>query len=684
MNPSRKFKNTDRFRQPALKFLRDGVYCEAPVGTKDWEDFWNTQKERSLNGFESEGVRITGQHYFYLNFCPILAVTESDGKSATKSETFPKFWDGDYNYFWSLEIAKNGISEEKLENLKLGFDPLDIEGGNHMVVLKARGKGFSYKAGSMLTRNFCLKRKSKNYAMAYDKQYLKKDGLLTKAWDTIDHIDEHTPYRQPKLIDQQMHKRSGYRKNKGGTDIEMGTKNDIIGVSLKDNPDKARGKRGDLIFFEEAGKFPGLKSAWEICRSNVEQGSHTIGTMIAYGTGGTEQGDYESLEELFYNPTSYNILPIKNQWEDETQGRDCAFFFPAYVNWEGHIDDEGNSQIESAKQYLKEQQKKKKKADDPNALEQFSSENPFTPQDAVLRISKNILPTHDLKQHLGSVQGNERYSALSTGRLYRDSEGKVKFTPDPDSKPLFKYPTPKNIDRRGAVVIKESPVKDEHGEPHDIYAIGHDPYAHDGSPENASLGATYVFKKTNQFSLTYNECIVASYVGRPSTTDEYNRVLFMLAEYYGCKIGFENNRGDVIGYAKRFNKLDLLEREFDVLSKKKTSQKRRTSRPYGITMTKQRKKDAQLYLKDWLLSAVSRYTNEDTLEQTQKLVMHTILDPAFLQELIKYDPNKKTEFDRVSAAMIGMYYLKDMEARNVNSGGGMNKHKEFFDRNWFQ
>ena len=46
-----------------------------------------------------------------------------------------------------------------------------------------------------------------------------------------------------------------------GNKIEVGYKSEIIGVSLKDNPDAVRGKAGMLILWEEAGTFPELKSS---------------------------------------------------------------------------------------------------------------------------------------------------------------------------------------------------------------------------------------------------------------------------------------------------------------------------------------------------------------------------------------------------------------------------------------
>lgn len=687
MRSPRTFTRTNKLRETALRYKRDGYYCDAPNGTKAYWDFWEEERRRCLEGYEVDGLRITGYHYFYLNFTPILLVEEgtgsasNDSNSAKKIETFPHFWDGDYNYFWSLKIAQDGISQEGYEDLNLGVDLNNLHGGNHLIVLKARGKGFSYKAGAMLARNFCLKSKSKNYAMAHEKEYLTKDGVLTKAWDAIDFIDANTPWRQPRLKDATMHKRSGYKQKRGGQYIELGTKNEIMGVSLKDNPDKARGKRGELIFFEEAGKFPGLQEAWEICRPSVEQGRYTTGTMIAYGTGGSEQGDYEDLEELFYNPESYNILPINNMWDEGADGNTCSFFFPSYVNCEGFIDKSGNSDIEMAKTYHENEREKKKKTDDPKALEQYTSENPFTPQEATLRVATNIFPTYELQEQLNRVMAEKRYHSLVSGRLYTNSDGDAKFAQDEDVNPVLKYPAPEGMDKTGGVVIKEAPVRNGEGKiPKNLYSICHDPYAHDGQPENGSLGAAFVIKRTNNFSKTLNNSIVASYVGRPKRQDDYNRNLFLLAQYYNCKIGFENNRGDVIGYAKRFNLLHYLEEEFEILDNKQKKKKKpgkTTNRPYGIRMSKPRKNQAQVYLRDWLLTPLSKY--EDGQE---KLILHTLLDPALLNELIKYNPDGN--FDRVSALLIGMYYLKDLETKNVAPKSAMEKHDEFFQRPFYQ
>jgi hypothetical protein len=98
---------------------------------------------------------------------------------------------------------------------------------------------------------------------ASNKQYLTDDGILTKAWDYLDFIDEHTAWGKKRSVNTQLRKRAAMLvKDEYGNEIEVGYKSEIIGVTLKDNPDVVRGKKANLILFEEAGSFKELGAAW--------------------------------------------------------------------------------------------------------------------------------------------------------------------------------------------------------------------------------------------------------------------------------------------------------------------------------------------------------------------------------------------------------------------------------------
>ena len=309
-------RDTDRVRPAALKFLKDGRFTDALPGTKDYYDYWDEERKRCLYGYTVDELHVTGFHYFYLNYCPIdRAIDEElpDGTIQSRRErSFPSFYDGDWEYFQEIDKARSQ--------------------NRHMIVLKARRKGYSYKAGAMLARNYFFVRNSKNFVFAAQKEYLIGDGLLSKAWEFLAFIDDHTAWAQPRLRDREMHKMSGYKKKVNGLEIEMGMKSQIMGVSLKDNPDKVRGKAGELVFFEEAGSFPGLLKAWEVTMPTMRQGAKTLGLMIAFGTGGTEGADFEAMEEIFYNPEAYDCMEYENIWDSGAMGTKCGYFIPIQKN----------------------------------------------------------------------------------------------------------------------------------------------------------------------------------------------------------------------------------------------------------------------------------------------------------------------------------------------------------------
>ena len=240
-----KIHNSDKFRTPALTYQQSGAYCFAPKGTLEYNRFWDLEMERCLNGYTApDGDWISGYNYFYLNYCPIIVtkfklVTLHNGEQIQRSyrvTEFPSFYDYDYYFFRLVQEA-----EDK---------------GKHMCVLKSRRKGYSYKCGSMMARNYYLIPDSKSYAYASDSQYLDKDGILTKAWSYLDFIDNNTAWGKKRdMVDRALHKKASYQiKDQLGNKIEQGYKSEIIGVTISSDPDKVRGKAGKLILFEEAGK----------------------------------------------------------------------------------------------------------------------------------------------------------------------------------------------------------------------------------------------------------------------------------------------------------------------------------------------------------------------------------------------------------------------------------------------
>ena len=241
----------------------------------EYKDYWDEQIDRIKNGYSVGGVKITGDHYSYLNFAQIK-LTNDDSKSGfgsltgvvkdkkslarRKVRTFPDFWDGDYDYYWTIHIARNGISKKDYENLNLGINikESDLTGGKHVVVGKSRRKGFSYKNSNMRSNRYHFYPNSISLIGAYDKDYLvKADATMTMAINYINFIDKHTAYNKRRLKNKVTEEiKAGYEYQQNGIWLTGGYQSSIICESFYNNPGAARGKDAELILLEEAGKFP--------------------------------------------------------------------------------------------------------------------------------------------------------------------------------------------------------------------------------------------------------------------------------------------------------------------------------------------------------------------------------------------------------------------------------------------
>ena len=113
-----KLNNSILFSPAASYFKVHGVYTKIPRGTQAFMDFWKGEARKCLSGYEVDGVKITGYHYFYLNYCPIVqidleSITEENNEPSKKRD-FPRFIDGDYEYFHAVEICERNSSNLEL------------------------------------------------------------------------------------------------------------------------------------------------------------------------------------------------------------------------------------------------------------------------------------------------------------------------------------------------------------------------------------------------------------------------------------------------------------------------------------------------------------------------------------------------------------------------------------------
>lgn len=452
---NKKIYNSDKFRPSAIFFQEHGCYTLAPRGTTDYIQFWEQETSRCLNGYVApDGDAITGYHYFYLNYSPIMILKETEytdryGVKRTKRERifdFPNFWDSDYYYFHAIEEAE--------------------QQGKHMAVLKCRQRGYSFKGASMLVRNYELIPGSKNFAVASEQKFLVGDGILTKAWQIMDFIDKNTAWSKQRLTSTRMERVSGFKiKDEFGKETEQGYLSAITGVTLKNDPERLRGTRGKLVLFEEGGKFPGLETAWQIERPAVETDDGVaFGLLIAFGTGGTEGASFDGLKKMFYHPDAFNVLGFPNIWDDNAEGTKCGFFAPAYLNLEsednGYMDKDGNSLKDKAiERLIAERNKVREGGASQEAIDRFISERPIKPQEACLELGKNIFPKKLLMDQLTKIRTSTKLKNMKHIVDLSWDNGQVKAI-EKQSGDITNYPLKRDDKPRGSVVIWEYPIPD--------------------------------------------------------------------------------------------------------------------------------------------------------------------------------------------------------------------------------
>lgn len=657
---NKRILNSDKFRQAALFFKEHGTYTLAPRGTTDYIQYWERETDRCLNGYVApDGDAITGYHYFYLNYSPIMKLeeveyTDRTGNKRTRRERifdFPSFWDYDYYYYNAIEQAE------------------DV--GKHMAVLKSRQRGYSFKGASMLVRNYELIPGSKNFAVASEQAFLTGDGLLTKAWQIMDFCDKHTAWAKKRLSDTRLERESGYIiTDEFGNKTKQGYQSLIRGITLKNDLERIRGTRGKLVLWEEGGKFPGLLTAWRIEQPSVETDDGVaFGLMIAYGTGGTEGGSFDGLKELFYKPDAYNILGFPNIWDDNASETNCGFFVPSWSNMESigddgrqrFMDEYGNSRKELAVQELINQRNKIKDGGaNQTSIDRFISERPLKPQEAVLELGKNIFPRKLLMDQLTRIRTNKKLQSMKHIVDLSWVDGRVEAR-EKKSGDITTYHLKKDDKPDGSVVIWEYPVSDP---PFGLYIAGCDPYDHDESFTN-SLGSTFIFKRV-QAGEAWNDVIVAEYSGRPATAEEYYENVRKLLMFYNARLLFENERKGIYPYFTNKHCDYLLADQPDKIITE-IFKDSKVQRRKGCHMTKQIRAYGEGLILEWLMEEY----------EPGHLNIERVYSEPLIEELIENDGVKNV--DRLIALCMVMLYREELFQIKVSAAKEKNKQVELFE-----
>lgn len=664
-------EDMDYFR-PAIKFFEEnGCYTFLRPNANPNSEFGKWFREevrRCRDGYvrESDGEWVPGRLYYYLNYSPIMIAETSEKTGIThRREGFPDFWEGIYyRYHYQYQARK---------------------ASRHCMELARRGCSKSFCIASDMSHNLILGEDLENtkrvttVLTAYTKQYLgMEDGTFSKFTPMIDFVASNTEF--PRLM---LTRRAadmlwimGYKNENGNA---KGSLNSVMGLSVKDDEGKIRGKRG-FIYFEEMGNFPNFKEVWNNVRDSVKSGNKTFALLSAVGTAGDDASDFAGVRTMLYNPDSFGVYALENVYDRKGKGASkFAYFFPSYISRDGCMDKDGNSDVVKA---LLELLMERYNVTDGASLLSVTAQNPVTPEEAILRVRSTYFPTTQLNERLRQLDSHPHiYDDVYVGELVNTKE-KVVFKATND-KPIRDYP----IDHfeEGALEIYSMPPSGNI--PNNRYCIGIDPVDNDNDSPKAqknsdSLMSIIVFD-------LYNDEIVAEYTGRKPLAEDGYEIARLLAMFYNATILYESNRKGLFSYFSKMHSLWMLADCPEwIRAKGLVKYNMFGSSIKGVSVNAALISTGVDLINSWLKKTkpveVKDEKGEIHIEQVPQL--YDIRNRALLQELVSYAPEKNT--DRVSALFQVMFYREQFI---ILYGGAPEDESnlpkdaaddDFFDRDW--
>lgn len=659
-----RFEKTSEFCYLAEFFKKNDCYTFIPEGTKDHKEFWEDIKEKCIHGIEnSKGVKITGAHFFYLNFIQILG---KDEKTSRKKKIFPRFIDVDYDYFWIVQTAR--------------------ERQKGVLLVKPRRLGFSYKAAAVCTHEYNFYRDSKCIISAFLSSY--SQTTMNMVLDNLNFLDTYTEFRKQRNPNTKDFIKAQYMMNIGGANVWKGMKSEVMSLTFKDNPYASVGKTANYFIMDEAGIFPNIIESYNMTEPTIKDGSDFIGVCLIFGSAGSMEEGTQYFYDMFMAPTKYNMLEfdtegaegIKTGWfVSASKGRLGTAF-----NGEKMVDEDGNSNETLATEDILREREIKKGSGDAKAYWQATTQYPLSFKEAFLRSKNNIFPTVDLQEQLGKIETTPALRASGvTGDLYFDTENKIKFRPNPDLKQIINFPLKPDESKTGCITIWEQPEKENGEIPNFLYIAGCDPYDQDKSGTN-SLGSIFIYKRFYRADKTH-DLIVAEYTGRPEMADDFYENCRRLLLFYNAKCLYENQLKGLKVYFETKHCLHLLYETPSIL--KDIVKDSKVNRGYGIHMNRGTngasgiKDQCEIYLKQWLLT--ERIVIDEKGENKKLLNLHAILSQGLLKELISY--NREDNFDRVIAFMLCILQTKELHKIHIEQHNiPMTDTETFFKRTLFK
>ena len=506
-------------------------------------DWWNEQKRRCMHGYsiqdgidynsgdlyiEGENVkrisddevsiphlgitikgtelRITGRHYFYLNFWNIKME-----KGDKKGRSNPYFTDLSWENWW----IRAKMKRDKKNN----------------IYGKTRQRGLSQEEAANMGFDFLMFDDVQLAIIAGQDIY--NINTMNMVRDGLSDIYNTQFYKEL------AHNTDRYVKSKN-------TGSEIHSRTAKDNAQILSGLTPYHTLFEEIGIWK--RGLIIDCYNFLRPSMYSTGKKLSYcsfvGTAGYIEDSVADMEYIMYHPSEFDLLEFDNIYDDNATGK-TGYFVPGY-KYE-LIDEFGNSKKSESIESIKEEIKK---AENPKNKHYITITKPLKIGD-MFNIASGGFFGEAITMYCNRQKA--KINSLAVSILpYRYSLEWI------DRRDPFKGVTYR-LDPEGVFVISELPIFGKDKKPvEDLYCAGTDSYDQDESNTSKSKGCCVIKKGVyldeGFAKVGIHNAFVAYVLERPSENEGGKETFFeytaLLSMFYNAPNLIEHTKVTIFDWYK--------------------------------------------------------------------------------------------------------------------------------------
>ncbi len=629
------------------------------TGTKEWFDLRDWERDKCLGGITVNGVFIPGWLYWHLNHWWIgLDEVDAFGNDI-KTPGHPELRDNEW-------IISEGLEKAKQERKGL-------------MIIGGRRNGKSEAEASYTMYNVSMFENTQNIIVGGDEGDLgilkaKIDFGNPRVWDGLQIPKLDNDWRRSMV-------RMGF-KTKEGEDV-IWSYIVLRNVNKGNNTEGPAGVTAKSYIGDEIAKYA-FSQAFEAAKPSfmTKRGWGAVPLLAA--TGGNAE-KFADAERYFYNPEANNFISYTHPETGEKTGLflsglyrpDCKIDtnLGDYLVSTGQLDSEKNiTELKKIKISIADKEKalrtirdeRIQKAADPDQTEYLKQIMyfPVTPQECFLSTSVNFYNRDIAQKQKDKLE--ELYPGLKIGMYVELEEiqmgDDIKIVHKPSSRiPISTYPCKNTENKNTPIVILEHPLVNS---PWGLYTAGVDPYRFEKAENSDSLGAVYIFKRMYDTQAdSFQDMIVAWYVGRPDSKETWNNNARLLIEYYNAITLCENDEMSFIDYMISKDKghflLDTPEWLKEYIPNSSTM-----SRAKGISSAAPKVKELlRTNFKQYMEEVFTSIPVQGSSETRKLLGISKVNDPMLLEEVIKW--NKDRNADREIACSLAITCARKLDAQKL-------------------